>query len=97
MCRNQSQGDSAQAFIASVEYDENSDMLTTTATVKEIPAILSPSLPQHQHISPVKMNIFPDSGASTCLACPQHIEKFNLDTRDLIPCYKQVNSGGGHN
>ena len=41
------------------------------------------------------MNIFPDSGASICLAGPQHIAKFNLDTHDLIPCYKQVKAVGG--
>ena len=53
------------------------------------------TLPRHQHINPVKMNIFPDSGASVCLAGPQHIAKFNLDTHDLIPCYKQVKAVGG--
>ena len=98
VCRQQSQSDSAQALIASVEYDQDSDIFTTTTTltsIEEIPAILSPSLPRHQHINPVKMNIFPDSGASICLAGPQHIAKFNLDTHDLIPCYKQVKAAGG--
>ena len=73
-------------------------MLTTTTTltsIEEIPVILFPSLSQHQHISPVKMNIFQDSGASICLAGPQHIAKFNLDTHDLIPCYRQVKAVGG--
>ena len=98
VCRQQSQSDSAQALIASVEYDQDSDTFTTTTTLtstEEIPAILSPSLPLHQHINPVKMNIFPDSGASMCLAGPQHIAKFNQDTNDLIPCYKQVKAVGG--
>ena len=53
------------------------------------------SLIQHQHISPVKMNIIPDSGASICLAGPQHIAKFNLDTHNLITCYKQIKAVGG--
>ena len=91
VCQQQSQCDSAQTLIESVEYDQDSDTFTTTTTftsIEEIPAILSPSLPRHQHINPVKMNIFPDSGAG-----PQHITKFNLDTHDLIPCYKQVKAG----
>ena len=97
MCRQQSQSDSAQALIASVEYDQGSNTFTTTSlrSIEEIPAILSPSLPRHQHINPVKMNIFPDSGASICLAGPQHMAKFNLDAHDLIPCYKQVKAVGG--
>ena len=41
------------------------------------------------------MNIFPDSGASICLAGRQHIAKFNLDTYNLIPWYKQVKAVGG--
>ena len=98
VCQQQSQSDSAQALIASVEYDQDSNTFTTTTaltSIEEIPAILSPSLPRHQHINPVKMNIFPDSGASICLAGPQHMAKFNLDTHDLIPCYKQVKAVGG--
>ena len=98
VCRQQSQSDSAQALIASVEYDQDSDTFTTTTTftsIEEIPSIFSPSLPRHQHINPVKMNVFPDSGASICLAGPQHIAKFNLETHDLIPCYKQVKAVGG--
>ena len=88
VCRQQSQSDSAQALIAPVEYDQDSDTFTTTTTftsIEEIPVILSLSLPRHQHINPVKMNIFPDSGASICLAGPQHIAKFNLDTHDRYP------------
>ena len=97
VCQQQSQSDSAQALIASVEYDQDSDTFTTATTltsIEEIPAIISPSLPRHQHINPVKMNIFPDGGSSICLAGPQHIAKFNLDTHDLIPCYKQVKEVG---
>ena len=98
VCRQQSQSDSAQALIASDEYDQDSDTFTTTTTVtsiEEIPAILSPCLPQHKHISTVKMNIFPESGASIYLEIPLYIAKFNLNTHDLIPCYKQVKAIGG--
>ena len=80
VCRQQSQSDSAHA-------SSNTFTTTTTfASIEEIPAILCPSLPRHQYINPVKINIFPHSGASICLAGPQHIAKFNLDTHDLIPC-----------
>ena len=89
VCWQQSQSDSAQALNASVEYDQGSDTFRTTLTsVEEIPAILSTSLPRHQHINPVKMNIFPDSEASICLAGPQHIAKFNLDTHDVLQASK---------
>ena len=98
VCQQQSQNNSAQALIASVEYDQDSNKFTTTTSftsTEEIPAILSPSFPRHQHINPVKMNVFSDSGASICLAGPQHIAKFNLDTHDLMPCYKQIKAVRG--
>ena len=41
------------------------------------------------------MNIFPDSGASICLAGPQHIAKLDLDTKYHITCHKQVSAAGG--
>ena len=70
-------------------------MFTTTTTItsiEEIGAVVSPSLPRDQHISPVKIHIFPDSGASICLAGPQHMAKF---THDLIPSYKHVKAARG--
>ena len=59
---------------------------------REIPVILSLCLPQQQSMPHVEMTIFPDSGASVCLAGSQHFAKFNLDTKDLIPCHKQVSA-----
>ena len=42
------------------------------------------------------MLIFPDSGASICLAGPQHLKKLGLATNHLIPCRKQVTAVGGY-
>ena len=50
------------------------------------------TLPQYQRIKPVKINMFPDSGASVCLAGPQHITKLALQQSDLIPYSKQVSA-----
>ena len=36
--------------------------------------------------------MFPDSGASDCLAGPQHITKLALQQSDFIPCSKQVSA-----
>ena len=39
--------------------------------------------------------IFPDSGASICLAGPQHLKKLNVNPQALIPCRKRVTAVGG--
>jgi hypothetical protein len=41
------------------------------------------------------MNIFPDSGASICLAAPQHVAQLSAKISDLIPCKKAVRAVGG--
>ena len=42
------------------------------------------------------MNIFPDTGASICLAGPAHLHKLNLNTNQLIPSQKTITAVGGH-
>ena len=39
--------------------------------------------------------IFPDSGASICIAGPKHIQSLGLTLKDLIPCYKEIRAVGG--
>ena len=41
------------------------------------------------------IKVFPDNGASICLAGTQHIKNLNLSPADLIPCNKQVTAVGG--
>ena len=88
VCRQHIQSNSAQALIASVEYDQNSDTFTTPTTVtsiEEIPGILFSSLLRHKHISPVKINIFSDSGASICLSGPESQNPTLQGTRACPP------------
>ena len=40
-------------------------------------------------------NMFPDSGASICLAGTHHLAEFKTSTKELTPCNKQVSVVGG--
>lgn len=42
------------------------------------------------------LNIFPDNGASICLAGPTHLLKRNLNTNQLTPYQKIITAVGGH-
>ena len=96
VCRQQHPSDSANALIASVTYDFKSKAYTSIQTdIEEIPAIVKSTLPKHSHNSPVQISIFPDSGASICLAGPQHMNMMNIVPHELIPCQKQVRAVGG--
>ena len=99
VCRkNSDKSESANALIAHVTYDAAKHTYTSASNnlVDEIPATLTPlsNAPQHQNI-PTEMDIFPDSGASICLAGPQHLRKLGIDERNLIQCTKQVTAVGG--
>ena len=41
------------------------------------------------------MDIFPDSGATICLAGPQHLNEMGLQIKHLIKCKKVVGAVGG--
>ena len=62
--------------------------------IKEIPIELSANT-AHSKTSPVEVKVFPDSGASICLAGPQHLEILNIKRQLLTPCNKQVRAVGG--
>ena len=96
VCR-QKPSEEANALIARVtHHNPIASPPTPHSENGEINATLSPSLPRHQHKSaPTNMKIFPDSGATVCLANPQHIAQLNLTTQDLIPCTKIVTVVGG--
>ena len=95
VCRRKK--DSANALIASVWYNAKTDTYIpkSNTSVEQIDVTLSPCLPQHRKSSPIVMKVFPDSGASICLAGTQHIKNLNLSPADLIPCNKQVTAVGG--
>ena len=91
--------DSASALIAQVEFHRDTQTYTSVAAlnnVTEIPAEVTPLSQTNQKVGTAKtMMVFPDSGASICLAGPQHIQAMGIDARSLIPCSKQVRAVGG--
>ena len=56
---------------------------------------ISPSLPRLQQHPPANCKVFPDSGASICLAGTVHLRELNLEKKQLIPCFKQITVVGG--
>ena len=71
--------------------------LSNNTNIEQIDVTLKPCLAHHHHGVPnsVTMKVFPDSGASICLAGPQHITALDLSTDELIPCSKTVTAVGG--
>ena len=61
----------------------------------QIDVSMSPSLPHHKKTPPVIMKVFPDSGASICLASTAHLAAFKLTAEQLLPCSKTVTVVGG--
>ena len=89
------QDEFARAFVAAVKYDSETGSYTSTlANIHEIPANMTPLLRRHHH-KPTTLMIFPDSGASICLAGPQHLEKLGVSPAHLFSCRKKVTAVGG--
>ena len=86
--------DAANALVASVTQKQ--EVPTSNHThIEQINIALTPCLPQHQKTPPIVTKVFPDSGASICLAGTSHLAKFNLTSSDLIPCNRKVTVVGG--
>ena len=62
----------------------------SSITIQEIPAQLTINGRE-----PVRISIFPDSGASICLAGTSHLNTLGLKETDLSPCHKKVMAVGG--
>ena len=78
--------------LAQVYYDSQSDVYHTISPIQdinEIPAQICSTK------SPVLINIFPNSGASICLAGSHHLQELNLKQEDLICCHRKVKAVGG--
>lgn len=71
--------------------------LSTNANVEQIDVKISPCLERHRQTcpQPVTVNVFPDSGASICLAGLQHLSTMGLSADALLPCTKTVTVVGG--
>ena len=90
--------ESASALITQIYYDSQSDACHTISLIQdinEIPALICSTKSNHCNCNPVLINIFPDSGASICLAGPHHLQQLNLKWEDLICCHKEVKAVGG--
>jgi len=88
---------SSLLLIAHVYYDADSDVYGAQhgqGDVQEIPAQLTPISPNSTSAS-ATIAIFPDSGANICLAGTRHLQKLNLQARQLHPCHKRVQAVGG--
>ena len=84
-------------LIAHVQYDEtrNEYTIASTQLVEEIPAQVTPLNHSATNKSSKLMQIFPDSGATICIAGTQHMAKLGLTEHDLIPCRKRIVAVGG--
>ena len=67
--------------VSAIEEDEIKVKVTTIVNKRKI--------------QPVYMQVFPDSGASICLAGLHHLQDLKIKESDLIPCQKRVRAVGG--
>ena len=82
-------------LIAHVHYNEYSDTFSTpNEDVVEIAAKLTHMSSQKETPS-AHLTIFPDSGATICVAGTKHIAALNLQPSQLHPCNKRVTAVGG--
>ena len=94
-----------EALIAHLTFDKSKDTFTTTSNsiVEEISATLTAFSPsqdsRHSGNIPIhsgkRSRIFPDSGASICIAGPHHLDQLGLSVKHLIPSRKIVRAVGG--
>ena len=84
--------ESAHGLIAHVQQETKPKYQNR---VELINMTMSPCLPRHQKSKSIVQQVFPDSGASLCLANFTHISRMNLSPSELIPCSKRVTVVGG--
>ena len=85
-------------MIAHVKYDAHKDTYTTLSnnTIEEIPAKITSLLSHYTSVTrSTQLNIFPDSGASICLAGPEHVTALGVKPHALRHCHKKVTAVGG--
>lgn len=83
--------------IGRIAYEPTSDQFTSqNKEVKEIPAKLTPFTSQNRFDNtPITIDIFPDSGASVCIAGPHYLKILGVPEHCLIPTEKSVVAVGG--
>ena len=87
--------ETVEALLANVTYDKVNNVYKA-AEVTEIFATLTPDIKSNKTTQkPTSMKVFPDSGASICLAGPQHLDKLGVKQNSLTQCNKLVRAVGG--
>ena len=83
--------------IGRIAYDSATDKFTSlNKEVTDIPAELTPFTSQNRfNNTPVKTDIFPDSGASACVGGRQHQKTLGVPDHCLIPTDKPIVAVGG--
>ena len=88
--------DEVHTLMAHVHYDAPTDRYTSsTKDVTELPATVNLATASNKQHHKSKLTIFPDSGASICLAGPEHLQTMGFTSKDLKPCIKRVTAVGG--
>lgn len=83
--------------LAHIIYDSSTDTFTSpTKEVQEIPALLTPFNRDTQYNNTAsQLKIFPDSGATVCIAGTNHLKILGTRMDFLIPTNKSVTAVGG--
>ena len=84
--------ESANALIAHIN-SSNHHVAATSDNITEISAEIS--LCNSTSSSAVTLPIFPDSGASICLAGPSLLSSLDISNDNLISCHKNITAVGG--
>ena len=81
-----------------MQYDAHKDTHTTLSNniIDEIPAKITPLLSQYTSVTcSTQLDIFPDIGASICLAGSKHNTALCVKPHTLRHCHKKVTAVGG--
>ena len=84
--------DTAEALIAHVSFDQERGLFTQRTNITEITMELNPHYSSTKGLTEIE--VFPDSGASICLAEPQHLTILKTSKSCLNPCKKKVRTVG---
>ena len=73
-------------LIAHVHYDQQKEVFTnpTRPHMEEIHVTVSPNSEKFTQSMPTSMKVFPDSGASICIAGLKHLSLLNINRNELI-------------
>ena len=96
MPRQEEEEDEEPALIAPLHMINNKYTSISSISTEEISVTIHP---RRANGDPMKVTsnvmVFPDSGASICLAGSHHLERLKIHSEDLTPCQKKVSAVGG--